>query len=268
MTTDKLIALRQAISELGSAVICYSGGLDSALLLTVASKQLGKNCMAFTCQGPWVPEKELERARDYAASIGVEHVVADVRQMGDPSFTKNDKMRCYYCKTRIYEAANDEGSERGFAHVLDGTNTDDLRDYRPGLRAAKEAGVKSPFVQVGMSKDDIRQSAKALGISLWDKPASPCLATRIPYGTTITKQRLMQVQGLEQDLKDLGLSVIRVRHHGDIARLELGNRELAQVLSENGVSLCERMAIAGKARGFRYITIDVEGYRMGSMNDE
>jgi pyridinium-3,5-biscarboxylic acid mononucleotide sulfurtransferase len=260
----KLDALRALIRQLGSALVCYSGGIDSALVLAVAHEQLGARAVGVTAVSPSLAPREREEAELFARGLGARHQLIDSHEIDRPGYAANGPDRCFHCKSELYQIARDQLAVLGVEHILNGTNRDDLGDYRPGLEAARQAHVHSPLAELGFDKADVRAIAKALRLSTWDKPASACLSSRIPYGTSVTRERLDQIAGFEQDLKDLGFIQLRVRWHGKIARLELGVTELHKAIEP----LCRQAVItAGKRHGFQYVALDLEGYRMGSHNE-
>jgi uncharacterized protein len=264
MIEAKLDALRQHMRALESVVVCYSGGLDSGFVLAVAHEQLGPRAIGLTAAGPALAPSERDDAITFAKQIGASHEIVDAGEIDVPDYVANGPDRCFHCKSSLYRVAEAFRSERGIAHVINGTNLDDLGDYRPGLEAAKNAGARSPLVDVGFHKEEVRQAAKQMGLRLWDKPAAACLASRIPYGTSVTAERLAQVAGLEEEIKSLGFRVVRVRHHETIARLEIGADELDKIVEP----ACRRQVHeAGKRHGFSYVTLDLGGYRMGSHNE-
>jgi pyridinium-3,5-biscarboxylic acid mononucleotide sulfurtransferase len=263
--TEKLAALRGRLEQLGSVLVCYSGGVDSAFVLAIASDVLGTHAVGMTAVSPSLPQLELRDAVALAKTIGAEHRLVDSHEIDDERYVRNAADRCRFCKTELYRLAAQKRQEWGLAVVLNGTNNDDLGDYRPGLEAAREAGVMSPLVELGFSKEDVRQAAQSVGLGVWDKPASACLASRIPYGTSVTRERLKQIEGLESFLRtELDFRQVRVRYHDSIARIEVGQSELLRAAEP---SVRERIVEAGKAQGFRYITLDLGGYRMGSHNE-
>jgi len=263
-SSDQLEALRNYIRQLGSALICYSGGIDSALVLAVAHEQLQNRAVAITAVSPSLPPREREEAARFAEQLGARHEFVESHEMARPGYVANGPDRCFHCKSELYEIAGRELVKRGLGHVLNGTNRDDLGDHRPGLEAARRAGVKSPLAELGFDKREVRAVAQLLGLSIWQKPAAACLASRIPYGTTVTRERLDQIGRFEQELKDLGFAQVRVRWHGKVARLELGAEELPRALS---ATLRPAIIAAGKRLGFQYVTLDLEGYRTGSHNE-
>jgi uncharacterized protein len=258
----KLEALRQLMRGLGSVLVCYSGGIDSALVLAVAHEQLGQNAIGMTAVSPSLAPSEREDALRLARAIGARHELIDSHEIERPGYVANGPDRCFHCKSELYEIARQRLAELGFTHILNGTNKDDLGDYRPGLEAAANAGVRSPLVELGFDKASVRAVAKLMGLPSWNKPAAACLSSRIPYGTTVTRERLAQIGAFEQDLRDLGFVGGRVRWHGKIARLELTLAELPRAME-----LRAALVSAGKRHGFNYVTLDLEGYRVGSHNE-
>lgn len=262
--TEKVAALRAHLKELGSALVCYSGGVDSAFVLAVAHETLGARAVGMTAVSPSLAPREKDDARSIATAIGADHRFVASSEIEDPNYVANNPDRCFHCKSELYRIATVKQHEWELAHVLNGTNVDDLGDYRPGLDAAKRAGVVSPLVDLGFSKQDVREAALAIGLGVWDKPASACLASRIPYGTSVTRERLSQIASVEAALAALGFRQLRVRYHGDVARIELGLNELTRALTGD---VREQIVAAGKAAGFKYVTLDLGGYRQGSHNE-
>lgn len=261
---DKLLALRARIRELGSVLVCYSGGVDSAFVLAVAHEELGPRAIGMTAVSPSLAEIEREGAAEVARLIGADHRMVSSHEIDDPSYVANNPDRCFHCKSELYRIASAKQAEWGLAAILNGTNTDDLGDYRPGLEAAREAGVVSPLVDVGFDKADVRAGASAVGLPIWDKPAAACLSSRIPFGTSVTRERLSQIGGFEAELRRMGFRQVRVRYHGEVARIELGKAELLRAVEE---PTREAIVVAGKEHGFGYVTLDLGGYRMGSHNE-
>lgn len=261
---ERLQALRQWMRALGSGLICYSGGIDSALVLAVANEQLGAQAVGMTAVSASLAESEKLGAQQTAQEMGATHRFVNSGELARPGYVQNGPDRCYHCKTELYELAEQKRQEWKLSAILNGTNIDDLGDYRPGLAAAVNAAVRSPLVELKFTKQDVRDVSKLLGLKIWSKPASACLSSRIPYGTAVTPGRLQQVASLEEGLKRLGFQQVRVRYHGDIARIE--------ILLEDLPRLCEdpvRSTIleAGKQAGFTYVTFDLGGYRQGSHNE-
>jgi uncharacterized protein len=257
----KLEQLRQTFRDLDSVVVAYSGGLDSAFVLAVANQVLGAKALGVTAHSPSVPERERVDAERIARDLGANHRVIESREMHDPRYAANPENRCFYCKSELYTLTDRVRQELGFAYVVNGTNVDDLGDYRPGLEAAKNAGVRSPLVEVGLTKSETRELAKELGLEFWDKPAAACLSSRIPYGTSVTPERLKQIETLEDALHALGLRQVRVRYHQDLARIEVAKNELEAAFAQR-----DAIVKAGKASGFTYVSLDLAGYRTGSLN--
>lgn len=260
----KLERLSANIGALPSALVCYSGGVDSAFVLAVATRQLGARAVGMTAVSPSLPPGELDYAKALAKEIGADHRIVSSNEMEDPRYVANNADRCFYCKSELYDIAEAKRSEWGLDATLNGTNCDDLGDYRPGLDAAKKAGVKSPLVECGFTKADVRAGAQLLGLGAWDKPALACLSSRIPYGTSVTAERLAQIGGFEAELKKLGFRQVRVRFHDKIARVELDLAEMPRAVDP---AVRDAMVAAGKKNGFQYVTLDLGGYRVGSHNE-
>lgn len=259
----KLEQLREQLRQMETVIVCYSGGIDSAFLLAVATKELGACAIALTAVSPSLPERELEEAKRFAVEIGADHRLVDSHELERPAYVANSADRCYHCKSELYQIATKCARDWRVRFVLNGMNQDDLGDYRPGHKAASEAEVRSPLVEVGLSKAEVRSLAADLGLSLWDKPAAACLASRLPYGTSVTPERLRQIEGFESFLKDLGFREVRVRHHGSVARIEVPQVELLN-LAEPAVA--DRIVLRGRELGFDFVTLDLAGYKMGSLN--
>jgi uncharacterized protein len=263
MTTahQKLARLRTLVGEMGSVVVAYSGGLDSAFVLSVAHEVLGDRALALTAVSPSLPQREREDAERIAQKLGAQHQLIHSNEIHNPSYAANPENRCFHCKSELYMLTERLRAERGFAHVANGTNVDDLGDYRPGLQAATDAGVRSPLVEAELHKDEVRALAQELGLDFWDKPAAACLSSRIPYGTAVTPERLLQVETLEDALHALGLRQVRVRYHDALARIEVAQAEL-----ERAFAARDAITRAGKAAGFTFVALDLAGYRSGSLN--
>jgi pyridinium-3,5-biscarboxylic acid mononucleotide sulfurtransferase len=261
---DKLVRLRSSLRELGSVLVCYSGGIDSAFVLAVAHQELGERAVGMTAVSPSLAPSEKLDAERIAAEIGAVHRFVESFEIERPGYVANGPDRCFHCKSELYEIAAAKQREWKLDAIVNGTNVDDLGDYRPGLDAARSAGVRSPLVEADFHKDDVRDAARSVGLEVWDKPASACLSSRIPYGKSVTHERLAQIGGFEADLKQLGLRQVRVRWHDTIARIEIELSELERLLAP-GVR--EAIVAAGKKHGFAYVTLDLAGYRTGSHNE-
>lgn len=262
---DRYEALREGIRKAGSALVAFSGGVDSTFVLKVALDVLGPKAVALTAISPSVAPREREAAIRIAKELGAELVLVDSSELDDPRYAANPTDRCYYCKSELYELCARVAAERGIAAVLDGFNADDVGDHRPGRKAGDERGVLHPLLDAGLRKPEIRAWSKRLGLPTWDKPQLACLASRLPYGTTVTAERLDQVARAEEALADRGLRIFRVRHHGEVARLELGEAELAKVLGD--AALRASLVAGVKAAGYRFVALDLEPFRSGRMNE-
>ncbi|OGR28423.1 MAG: TIGR00268 family protein [Desulfuromonadales bacterium GWD2_54_10] len=259
----KYDTLRGIIASLGGCVIGFSGGVDSTLLFAVAAEVLGDRALSVTATSETYPERELNEAQELAAHIGGRHRVIVSEELDIPQFKDNPRNRCYYCKKELFGKLRAIAVEEGLPHVLDGTNIDDRSDHRPGRQAALEIKVRSPLEEAGFSKDDIRALSQALELPTWNKPAYACLSSRFPYGTAITRERVHQVGKAEESLRELGFRVLRVRYHGNVARLELGPEEFLQATTAMRDEVVQRV----KEAGFTYVAIDLQGYRTGAMNE-
>jgi uncharacterized protein len=260
---EKERALREALSSLGSVIVAYSGGVDSAYLAWVANDTLGERAVAITADSPSYPERHRQMATRIASQFGLRHEIIHTSELERPEYRANPANRCYYCKHELYTHLSRIASERR-AVVVDGSNADDRGDYRPGRQAAREFGVRSPLDDTDLSKDEIRELARLAGLPVWDEPASACLSSRIPYHSEVTDEKLRTIERAENVLREQGFRVCRVRHHDDLARIELGRAELSRALEpEMSATLVREL----KAIGYRYVTIDLQGYRTGSLNE-
>lgn len=260
---DKLLRLRTVLTDFGSAVVAYSGGIDSTFVLKVAHDQLGEKAIGITAVSPTFPLLELEAAKRVAQEIGARHELVQTDQLTIEDFVKNDASRCFHCKTDLYQLLSNIRQSKNAAYVVDGTNLDDLGDDRPGIKAAREWGVRSPLVEAELSKSDIRILAKELGLSNWDKPAAACLSSRIPRGMPITLEKLSRVEEAEALLQREGLRHFRVRNHGDIARIEVAPGDLPWIIEQ---ARRTRITTQLKELGFQFVTVDLDGYRPGGIS--
>jgi pyridinium-3,5-biscarboxylic acid mononucleotide sulfurtransferase len=263
LTATKRERLTCALRELGGVVVGFSGGVDSTFLLAVANEVLGDRALGVTATSETYPERERREAEALARSLGARHRVIVSEELDIPGFAENPKDRCYHCKKELFTKLREVADAEGLPHVLDGSNVDDRGDYRPGRRAARELGVRSLLDETGLTKQNIRELSRAMGLPTWDKPAFACLSSRFPYGTRITKENVSQVGHAEEGLREMGFRVLRVRHHGDVARIELGPEEFDR--AANG--LRERVVEVVKAAGYAYVALDLQGYRTGAMNE-
>jgi uncharacterized protein len=260
---EKERALRDTLSSLGSVIVAYSGGVDSAYLAYVAHDTLGDRALAITADSPSYPDHHRRMAMDIAERLGLQHQIIRTSELEHPEYRANPANRCYYCKHELYTHLTRIASHHG-AVVVDGNNADDRGDYRPGRQAAREFGVRSPLDEVGLGKQEIRDLSKRAGLPTWDEPASACLSSRIPYHREVTGEKLRMIEKAEEALRTMGFRVCRVRHHDDLARVELGRDELARALDpEVGAAIVREL----KAVGYRYVTLDLQGYRTGSLNE-
>ena len=260
---QKLAQLRSLFAEMEQALIAYSGGVDSTLVAKIAYDVLGDRARAVTAVSPSLLPEELEDARIQAAEIGIPHKVVETHEMDNPNYTANPVNRCYFCKSELHDTLKPLARQLGYLYVVDGVNADDLRDYRPGIQAAKERGVRSPLAEVGVTKAEVRQLSQHLNLSWWDKPAQPCLSSRFPYGEEITVGKLQRVGRAERYLRQMGLKNLRVRSEGDTARIELLPEQIKEFVLTTDL---QAIVSAFQSYGFMYVTLDLEGYRSGKLN--
>jgi len=261
---QKLDRLRAIFVPMRSVMVAFSGGVDSTFVLKVAHDAIGERVIALTTTSPTMPDEDRETAIRMAVEIGARHLVVDSNELEIPGYAANPINRCYLCKTNLFEVCEARATALGIGEIVDGLNLDDLHDYRPGMQAAAERQVRHPLVEAELSKAEIRELSRSLGLRTWDRPASPCLSSRFPYGTEITPEGLRKVAEGEKLLHTLGFRVARVRYHGDVARIELEREQVARVFEPEIRDVVEREL---KRIGFRFVTIDLKGFRSGSLNE-
>jgi uncharacterized protein len=264
MIEQKWDHLKALLQDMQLAVLAYSGGVDSSLLLRAAAEVMAPHLIVVTALSETYPASELDSAREFVRSLGVTHRILRTEELSSEDFVRNTPERCYHCKKELYAKLRQIADAEGISEIIEGSNTDDLKDYRPGRRAVQELSIRSPLVEAGLSKAEVRELARLRGLPMWDKPSLACLSSRIPYGTRVTPEILRTVQAAEDQLRALGFRQVRVRHHGETARIEVDCSDFGRLLADE---VPGQISTALKRLGYSYVCLDLEGYRTGSMNE-